>query len=105
LLNENAKIIYIYNMMSYLCDANVSDVLQPTPQNPQNHLKSFKITPQCTRSSLSSMKRTNKGPRGGERHAIGEKGKYGGEKRHLFFLKAIKCLDYLPRSAYLKFLA
>jgi len=74
-------------MTFYLYDANTSDALQLTLQNPQGHLKGYKLTPPpCLRFSLSSMKkRTRRNAKGkGEPRAPKREGE-GGEKKNTYF--------------------
>jgi len=74
-------------MTFYLYDANTSDALQLTPQNPQFHLKSYKFTPPCLKFSLSSMKKTSKNTKGrGEPIVPKGRGEGGGRRRHTVFL-------------------
>jgi len=55
------KTTYQNYMMSYLYDANVSDVIQPAPQNPQFLSKSYKLTPMLETFIILNEKAKGKG--------------------------------------------
>ena len=75
-------------MTSYLHDAKANNVIRITPQNPQLHLKSYKVSPPCLRFSLSSMTKTSKNTKGrGEPMAPKEEGRAGENGTPTFFLK------------------
>ena len=102
LKERNAKISYENYMSSYLYDANASDVIQQTPQNPSFHPKSDNLTPLCLRFSLSAMKTTQKKGKGrGKARNEEGKGKGKGREWHTN-VESDKCLGLPPKKRLFK---
>ena len=98
-------------MTFYLYDANTSDALQLTLQNPQGHLKGYKLTPPPMLEIfivLNEKKDKEKCQGEGRTKSAKERRGGRGEEKHILFFrkrKVSKCLRCLSRSAYLRSLA